>query len=68
MPATEPKYPEITVRLIGDGNAIAILGAVRRALRRGGVPNEECQAFMDEAMNGDYDHLLQTCMAWVEVE
>ena len=66
--ATGPKYPEISVRLVGeDGNAFAILGNMQKALRRGGVPKEEIDEFMAEAMSGDYDHLLQTCMAWVDV-
>ena len=62
------KYPDIHVELVGqDGNAFAILGNMQRALRRGGVPKEEIDKFMAEAMSGDYDHLLQTCMAWVDV-
>jgi hypothetical protein len=64
-----PKYPDITVSLVGgDGNAFAILGAVKKALRRGGVDQAECDAFFDETTSGDYDHLLQTAMRWVEVE
>lgn len=63
-----PKYPNITVTLIGhDGNAFAILGAVRKAFRKAGVSQEEQELFMSEAMAGDYDHLLGTCMKWVEV-
>lgn len=50
-----------------SGNAFAILGKVQRALRNGGVPRDEIQEFMTEAMSGDYDHLLGTCMAWVDV-
>lgn len=65
----EPKYPHITVSLVGeDGNAFMVLGLVSKALRRGGVSDEERKAFFDEAMAGDYDHLLQTVMAWVNVE
>ena len=65
----EVKYPEIVVELIGrDGNAFAILGAVRRALGRGGVPKEEQDAFTEEATAGDYNHLLATAMAWVNVQ
>lgn len=64
-----PKYPDITVRLVGeDGNAFAILGAVKKALKRGGVDPAECDAFFDEATSGDYDDLLQTAMRWVNVE
>lgn len=62
------KYPEIKVKLVGtDGNAFAILGKVKKALRRGDVPAEDREAFLKEAMGGNYDHLLQTCMKWVTV-
>jgi hypothetical protein len=62
------KY-NITVKLTGeDGNAFAILGRVRRALRNAGVPKEEQDKFIKEATSGDYDHLLYTCMEWVDVE
>jgi hypothetical protein len=62
------KHPEIAVRLVGtDGNAYAVLGAVRRALRDAGVSDEEIQAFSDDATAADYNHLLATCMAWVDI-
>lgn len=62
------KYPEIHVQLTGnDGNAFGIIAAVNRALRKNGVPPTEISAFMDECMSGDYDHLLDTCMEWVDV-
>ena len=62
------KHPEIEVQLTGeDGNAFAILGNVRKALRQGGVPKDEIVEFTAEATAGDYDHLLQTVMTWVEV-
>ena len=62
------KYPDVEVELVGqDGNAFAILGAVSKGMRRGGVPKTEIDLFMAEAMNGDYNHLLQTCMKWVNV-
>ena len=63
------KYPEITVELVGnDGNAFAVLGSVSKAMRRAGVDKSDIDAFMDEAMSGDYNHLLQTAMNWVNVE
>lgn len=62
------KYPHVEVQLTGgDGNAFAIIGAVNRALRRAKVPKEEIDEFNREARSGDYDHLLRTCMKWVEV-
>ena len=64
-----PKYPDVTVQLIGqDGNAFYILGAVSKELKKAGVSKEEIDVFMDEAMDGSYDHLLQTVMRYVEVE
>lgn len=62
------KYPNIKVRLVGtDGNAFAILGKVQRALKSANVPSEEVKQFISEATSGNYDHLLGTCMKWVDV-
>lgn len=64
-----PKHPDIVVQLSGiDGNAFSIMGTVSKALRRGGVPKDEIDDYMKESMSGDYDHVIQTAMAWVEVE
>lgn len=63
-----PKYPDIIVTLTGqDGNAFAVLGRCREAARDAGLSDEEIAAFMDEAMAGDYDDLLQTAMRWFEI-
>ncbi len=70
MPNTESavKYPKIKVKLVGsDGNAFAVLGKVKDAMKKAGVSPEEIKAFMSEAMSGDYDNLLVTCMKWVTV-
>ena len=62
-----PKH-NITVSLIGkDGNAFGILGNVQKALKNNGVEKVEIDAYLKEAMSGDYDHLLRTTMEWVEV-
>lgn len=64
----KPRYPEIEVELSGDdGNALYVVGKVRRALRRAGIAAAEIAAFTTEATAGDYDQLLATCMSWVEV-
>jgi hypothetical protein len=64
-----PRYPEITVTLVGqDANAFSILGKVRAALKRAGLSSEEVEAFTIEACSGDYDHLLATVMRWVDVQ
>ena len=62
-----PKYPNITVELSEvNGNAFSIIGAVLREMR-GKVAVEEIDKFQTEAMSGDYDNLLRTCMKWVDV-
>lgn len=71
------KYPDCEVQLSGiNGNAFSILAEVSRAVRHHlrveveMVETEivaEIKAFSDDAMSGDYDHLLQTCMKWVDV-
>ena len=65
---SEPIYPNIEVKLTGtDGNAVAIVGAVKKALLRSGINPDEYSKFQNEAFDGDYDHLLQTCLKWVKV-
>lgn len=64
----EPKYPEIHVQLTHqDGNAFFIIGRVRKALKDGGVSNEEIDAFTEQAQSGDYDNVLRTVMEWVSI-
>ncbi len=56
------------VQLVGtDGNAFAIMGKVARALREAGKP-ELVKAYIDEATSGNYDHLLQVTMKYVDVK
>ena len=63
-----PRFPEIDVELVGqDGNAFAILGACRRAMKRAKLDPEIIEDFMREATSGDYDDLLQTAMKWFNV-
>jgi hypothetical protein len=66
---SDTKYPHITVQLTGnDGNAFAIMGAVRKALLADGVDDDEISEYMNDSMSGDYDHLLQVAMKWVDVQ
>lgn len=72
------KYENCTVKLVGkDGNAFAIIGNVKNTLTRylrnvekmdSTTIKTEIDAFTAEAMSGDYDNLLITCMNWVNVE
>ena len=61
-----PKYPNVKVKLVGkDGNAFAILGRVQTAMHKHRIAKSEIDAFVTEAMSGDYDHLLATVVRWV---
>lgn len=65
---TEPKYPDIKVRLTGkDGNAFAVMGAVARALGQAGIPEAEITEYRLDSMSGDYHHLLRTAGQWVTI-
>jgi hypothetical protein len=62
------KYPNVIVKLTGqDGNAFAILGACQRAARRAKLSESDIEKFKQEATDGDYNHLLQTCMKWFNI-
>jgi hypothetical protein len=62
-----PKF-NTTVQLTGnDGNAFAIMGSVRSALRRAGATKEQIDEYSNASMSGDYDNLLRVAMDWVEV-
>tara|TARA_Y100001963_G_scaffold68502_1_gene95446 strand:- start:200 stop:397 length:198 start_codon:yes stop_codon:yes gene_type:complete len=61
-------HDNVQVQLSGeDGNAFAILGRCMSAARKAGLSRDEVEAFRTEAMEGDYDHLLQTCMKYFDV-
>lgn len=58
----------VTVKLIGeDGNGFVIAAKVRSAIAKAGYADEST-AFFEEALAGDYNHLLNTCTKYVEVE
>ena len=66
---SETKRVKPTVELSGnDGNAFSIMARVQKALRRAGYTAEEVDQYLKEAKSGDYDHLLQVTMKWVDVE
>jgi len=63
-----PKYPDIQVQLSGnDGNAISIIGLCRKEARAAKLDSTEFEVFVTEALSGNYNHLLQTCMKWFDV-
>ncbi|MFN7401043.1 MAG: hypothetical protein ACK5R4_01755 [Alphaproteobacteria bacterium] len=57
------------VELVGkDGNAFMILGLCQRAANKAGLSKAEIDTFMHEAKSGDYNHLLNTCMEWFDID
>jgi len=61
------KFPDVQVQLTGqDGNGFMIAARVRKALERAGH-REAAAEFFEEALSGNYDHLLQTAMEYVDV-
>ena len=63
-----PKF-NTTVQLNGnDGNAFAIMGAVKSALRRAGASQQEIDQYLAESMSGDYDNLIRVACSWVKVK
>lgn len=58
---------KVKVRLVGeDGNAWAIMGRVGEAMRRAGHDREYIDKFVEEAMSGDYDHLLRVTLKYAD--
>ena len=66
---TGVKLPlDITLPMVDhDGNAFAIIGRARKVMKLLGYSDEIIKEFRDEAISGDYDKVLQTCMRWFRV-
>lgn len=67
------RYPTITVDILSKkndnaGNVFNLLSEVTKAMMKHKVPVDEIQEFVNDAISNDYDHFLQTCMKWVNVE
>lgn len=49
----------VKCELVGqDGNAFALMGHWQSCARKAGRTKEEIKAVLDDAMSGDYNHLL----------
>ena len=65
---TDVKYPHVKVKLVGqDGNAFMVLGLCQNAARKAGLTSEQIAEWRGEAVIGDYDNLLLTCMKYFVV-
>lgn len=64
----EPKYPLINAKVSQyNGRIEPVVGTIKRAMKRAGVPQHEIDAFVREAMASDFDHVLKVCMTYVNV-
>lgn len=62
-----PTSPTTSSDLVGvDGNAFAVMGTTSKLLTRAGATREFTNAYMKEAMSGDYDHLIATSVAYLD--
>lgn len=62
----DASYKHVLVNLWGvNGNALVIVGTVKKALKRAGASLLEQAAFVSQCMSGDYDNVLATCNEWV---
>ena len=59
---TEPVVnKKVNLKLVGlDSNAFSLMGAFSNAARKEKWTDEETNTVLDEAMNGDYNHLVAT--------
>ena len=51
-----------------NGNAFAVMGLVKNALKHAGADKEYIEKYLNAATSGDYDHLLVVSMEYVNVE
>lgn len=56
---------EVNYKMVGqDGNAFNLMGGFARQARRDGWDKADVDKVIEEAMSGDYDHLLATLGAY----
>tara|TARA_R110000824_G_scaffold140835_2_gene307074 strand:- start:287 stop:496 length:210 start_codon:yes stop_codon:yes gene_type:complete len=66
MNKTQIPHFDVDVQLTdNDGNALAIMRAVVRGLKKAGATPVDVDNFRKEAMSGDYNNLLATAQRWV---
>lgn len=63
-----PIYPTIRLRLHGSSpHPLMILAAMSEGLRASGVERDEIDRIVVEALSGDFDNILATCLKYVRV-
>ena len=62
------KFKHVVVNMRGmNGNALIIVGNVKKALHRAGASHDEVGIFIGNAMANNHEHLLATVVEWVTV-
>jgi hypothetical protein len=57
------------LKIVGeDGNAFFILGKARKVAKQNKWSKQQIKTFTDEAMGGNYAHLLCVCMKYFTVK
>lgn len=65
---TDPMYPEIDVPIITEKcEPTELIGRAKVRMRNFGLEDEQIDQFEREARSGDFDHLLNTMMEWVNI-
>jgi len=68
-PVIGVKYPDVKVQLVGlDGNAYSIMGRAQKAARKAGLTKDQIDEYINEAISGDYNHLLAVTMEYFDCE
>lgn len=63
-----PVYPNIRLKLIGtDNHPMSIVAVLSKGLRKGGIGGAEIDRIIREALSGDYDNVLATCLKYARV-
>lgn len=60
------KHVRVNMRDV-NGNSLVVVGTIRSALSKAGVPELHTQVFLWQAMRGDYENLLRVCQQWVSI-
>jgi hypothetical protein len=61
----KPKKKIVRTHLVGsDGNAFALMGRFSNQARKDGWTKQEIDEVLEDAMSGDYDHLILTLCSY----
>lgn len=66
------KYPQVEVILPSGhdplDNTMTLLSEISGQMEELNIQSKEIDDFFDEAMDGDYYHMIKVCFKWVKVK